>query len=850
MNPLQAALDLALSSLAVFPCGADKRPLTTHGFKDATTNQQIISAWWAEHPDALIGVPTGAISGIVVLDVDMDIASGKNGEESLARLIAERGPLPVTRTARTPRGGRHLYFRYPGRAVRCGTNKPAAAIDIRGDGGYVISPPSKGGSGAYTWEVDSPMADVPPWLLKLVAEEPNQTAACPSAPGPGEICDALLHISAKCDRDTWLRVGMALHDALGDGGKAVWRDWSATAPTLLVERDLDRDWKSFKAGGGITIASVFKMARDGGWRPRDSISIERGCRTSAAPSPDPVEQVDRVWVLPNDHRTITHAAAQIFSEIAPTRTIFTRGGTVVEVVRSPDGAAELSPLTPDEFRSRLERYGPKLMAWRYTEDRAKALVQKLCSVDSAKAILGTVEARKLLPPISVVTRCPVITCDGEGRLVVAAGGYHEAGGGILVTGEIKPTESSLDQAKVALGMMLQDFDFVTPGDRSRAMAAIITPAMKMGRLISGFCPIDIAEATESQSGKGFLHRLIRAVYGEPTRLVTRKDGGVGGTDESISAALISGRPFIEIDNIRGRVESQFLEATLTNDGLIPCRVPHRAEVLVDASRVTFMATSNGMESTRDLANRASITRIRKRPHGHKFAAFPEGELMEHVKANPGYFLGAVFTVIREWQGAGAKRSQTPRHDFREWAMTLDWIVQNLLGEAPLMDGHAEAQERVSNPALTWLRLVGVAVLQAGGEGRAWRASELCELADEAGIERPPAGGREVRVEIIAGRLLKRCFGDRDAITVDDIVVTRSSATERDHEGREKPRRTYRFITSHPSPPIPPIIVDSGEPPYSSISKANGGIGGDEGGGESTPQLRLEDLPSRRTGIPD
>jgi len=67
-----SALALAANGIPVFPCGPDKAPRTPHGFRDATTNADAIRAWWAYWPDALVGVPTGRASRLLVVDVDPD----------------------------------------------------------------------------------------------------------------------------------------------------------------------------------------------------------------------------------------------------------------------------------------------------------------------------------------------------------------------------------------------------------------------------------------------------------------------------------------------------------------------------------------------------------------------------------------------------------------------------------------------------------------------------------------------------------------------------------------------------------------------------------------------------------
>ena len=272
-NCLDAALNLAARGLPVFPCGADKKPLTDHGFKDATTDEAQIREWWARWPEALIGMPTGPASNLVVLDVDMDLARGKDGEASLRALLAQHeGTLPDTRTARTPRGGRHLYFRHPGPGVKVTTRTdwPAPALDVRGDGGYVIVPPSQAPAGAYAWIFEPPSASLPDWLRELLVEKPTAGgAALPPAKGGDDLeraCAALRFIPAA-DRTLWRDVGFALKARFGETGWPLFDEWSRTAPEHYDERENLSQWQSFKPDGGITIGTLFHHANQNGRQP-------------------------------------------------------------------------------------------------------------------------------------------------------------------------------------------------------------------------------------------------------------------------------------------------------------------------------------------------------------------------------------------------------------------------------------------------------------------------------------------------------------------------------------------------------------------------------------------------------
>ena len=143
----RVAGDLASAGVPVFPCvPGQKRPLTARGFHDATTDLAQIEQWWTRWPDANLGLPTGAVSGVVVVDVD--IREHIDGRESMRRALdAGRAGVPVF-TVVSPSGGRHGYYpATPGVVQR--SWQTSAGVDFRGDGGYIVIPPSHTAAGSY-----------------------------------------------------------------------------------------------------------------------------------------------------------------------------------------------------------------------------------------------------------------------------------------------------------------------------------------------------------------------------------------------------------------------------------------------------------------------------------------------------------------------------------------------------------------------------------------------------------------------------------------------------------------------------------------------------------------------------
>lgn len=140
--PLSAAArEFAVAGVPVFPCTPwGKRPTTGHGFHDATTDLDQIEEWWRQSPGANIGVPTGATSDAVVVDVDVHgPVDGRTSFDRAARAgLVEGWELLV----RTPTGGLHAYYPATPCTEQRSWQASRAGIDFRGDGGYIIVPPS------------------------------------------------------------------------------------------------------------------------------------------------------------------------------------------------------------------------------------------------------------------------------------------------------------------------------------------------------------------------------------------------------------------------------------------------------------------------------------------------------------------------------------------------------------------------------------------------------------------------------------------------------------------------------------------------------------------------------------
>jgi putative DNA primase/helicase len=146
--------------------------LVPSGLKNATADQDVIERWFRNQPWN-IGLVTGNASGIVALDVD----PRHEGDSSVVALEKEHGLLPKTWRFLTGGGGQHILYRHPGAKVQNSVGRLGVGVDVRGDGGFIVAPPSIHISGRpYAISVDHhphdiPLADLPGWLIEVVKSD-------------------------------------------------------------------------------------------------------------------------------------------------------------------------------------------------------------------------------------------------------------------------------------------------------------------------------------------------------------------------------------------------------------------------------------------------------------------------------------------------------------------------------------------------------------------------------------------------------------------------------------------------------------------------------------------------------
>jgi hypothetical protein len=231
-------------------------------------------------PDAGVGIPTGKVNGIFVLEVDTVEGHGVDGLKGLKALESRHGGLPLTLTAQSPSGSIHRYFNWPGDEIKNSDGKLAPGVDVRGDGGMVVAPPTRTEKGVNCWLNDSRVADAPAWLIKLTLRRRHmfytinaRQRSAGSAPRPNRkpVKDEQLRALMAAipnddvtDWEDWNRIGLALFAATnGSGfGFELFDEWSQKREDKYDYAYTYEKWEKFKTSPpkDISVGTLFYEA--------------------------------------------------------------------------------------------------------------------------------------------------------------------------------------------------------------------------------------------------------------------------------------------------------------------------------------------------------------------------------------------------------------------------------------------------------------------------------------------------------------------------------------------------------------------------------------------------------------
>jgi hypothetical protein len=718
-NELDAALEYARKGLPVFPCNTlDKKPLTPHGFKDATTDEAQIRAWWGRWPIAMIGAPTGPASGAWVLDPDVDPVKQLDGLAALAQLTTQHGALPQTLTSITPRGGRHLFFAWdPNVDIRNSESKIGPGIDVRGNGGYVCLPPSRSANGgAYQWDPNSPktFAPAPPWLVMLA--KAKKVSAYAKAVLERE-CKNVASAQPGTRNSTLNTAAFNLGQLIGGGAldeqEVRERLFEAAETCRLVADDgAQAAWATIDSG----ITAGKQQPRT---RPRPA--SQAGAR--------PVIQLADGKL----NRIIRETEDALLLSGLP---IFSRAGMLVEPIAESIAAsdnrkttvARLRELSPESFLSPIAE-AATFQKWNL---KRKQFVDTDPPLHYVRVLLANARSWRF-PHVNGVITTPTLRPDGT---LLADPGYDPETELYLAPGfQIPPIPESptKDQALTALKLLidlLSEFGFKRSVggehemrlNRSVALSGLLT-ALVRGSLPTA--PVHLIRAHMAGTGKSHLVDVFAMVATGRLCPVITVSRSAEETEKRLHGIVQSGIAMVSLDNCTHDLAGECL-CQVSERPVIKIRILGSSETPDCDVHTAVYATGNNITLKGDMVRRGLVCNLEsldERPELRKF----KRNTLRQASANRATYVAAGLTIMRAYLAAGAPEVCGPFGSYAEWSPMVRGPLVWLGEPDPIASVDTSQAE---DPELADLRGLGVWWLDELKLNEDYASARLVELANE------------------------------------------------------------------------------------------------------------------------
>ena len=692
--PIQIALSYAERGLAVFPCKPDKAPWTPNGFKDASRDQAVITAWWRQRPDALIGCPTSAENDIYVVDLDVDKKTGEAIGEKTARELGLLEALERAPQARTPSGGRHFYFQHPGAGFGRQI-KVEPGVDLLGGGGYVILP----GVGGYEWEAGSDafpdaLPTLPPEVKALAdkrrkSQKTNarpRSGACPNQASEDylpRVLKLLEEAPNDLSREDWVTLAHALKWEFGDSARDAFLAFSARYDGPIEPGEAERMWDSAEPDGSVKLGTVMYLLSGN--------AHGRACG-ARADSPDGAGK-PRLLVDPTDPEVTIDAMTAI---LAASGELCDRGVPVQITHDQMKAGTVLRPITADALVLLVHRLA-RPYSVKVTEDGE--VKERNARLPRTSAVMYLDSYGKWeLPPLNGIASTPMLREDGS---LYCADGY-DPGSGMWCEGMpnvelLVPTSPTRAEAEGALGRLrgffktfcfadsLRTEDAETgltvtdvtqpPGaDEGAFLNALLTAVCRPSLHLAPGVVVKAASVSGAGAGKGLLARCMCLIaFGREPHAVTA-GGSREELEKRISAELIEGGPTLFLDNLNNQAsfKSDLLASAIT-ERPSRVRILGKSQMALLNASAQVILTGNGLSVSEDLARRFLTIELDPGVEDPEARSFPGDIRQEALERRP-ELLAAALTIWR-WGRQADFAAGRSLGSFEDWCR---WVRDPLL----------------------------------------------------------------------------------------------------------------------------------------------------------------------------
>ena len=605
----------------------------------------------------MIGVPMGPASGMWATDLDVDPTKKIDGKATLDQLIARRGALPSTWVTTTPRGGRHLIWIWdPNVEIRNSAGKIGPGIDVRGNGGYVIWPPSRNATGGpYQWEPGGPQtaALAPPWLITLAkAKKASAYAKAALERECKNVASAQPHTRNNILNTAAFNLGQLVGGNALDEQEVRERLFEAAETCGLVADD----------GAQQTWATIDSGITAGTQQPRSR--PQPASQTSARPT---IELADGELL-----RILTETEDALLASGSP---VFSRAGRLVEpvaeIMPASDGrkttVARLRELSPESFLAPIA----EAAAFQKWNQRRKTLVDTDPPLHYVRVLLAS-ERRWRLPHVSGIITTPTLRPDGS---LLAEPGYDPETELYLTPGfQISPIPEhpTRDQALTALELLtdlLSEFSFRCIGgehekqlNRSVALSGLLT-ALVRGSLPTA--PMHLIAAHMAGTGKSYLIDVFATIATGRLCPVITALKSVEETEKRLGAIVLSGIPMVSLDNCSHDLGGEFL-CQMAERPVIKVRILGYSETPDCEVHTADYATGNNIGFKGDMTRRGLVCNLEARDERPELRKFNRNTLRQ-AGANRATYVAAALTIMRAYLAAGAPEVCGPFGSYAEWS---------------------------------------------------------------------------------------------------------------------------------------------------------------------------------------